>query len=1231
VLRRLRPVGRDELVEALWPRRSPVDAQAALNTLVARLRAALGAGVIAGRSELSLVLGDDPWIDVEAAQAAVGAGRVALETGRPSDARSCAEEALAIVEQPLLRDLDRPWLDDHRRLLEALRPDLLAIVGHAGLALGGAALARGTEAARELAAREPFSESVRSLLMRLLAAAGDIAEAVRVYDDLRTHLRDELGTVPSPPLVALHERLLTAPEKVVPAASSPGAGLPGQRQVLEQSVVRTAGGRPPAVELRRALPRAPRPAVGQVPFTGREQQLASAALTTGRSARQGGEAMLLLEREGELGELDAAMCRARDGNGRVVLIEGPAGIGKTRLLDETRGHARAGGLGVLAARGGELERGYPFGVVRQLLEPSVARACSEDRSELLSGAAMHAEVVFSAAASTSHAAADTPQTVLHGLYWLVANLAERSPLLLVIDDVHWADGPSLRFLLYLARRLNGMPVALALALRTGEISAQPQLLRALRLETEPPVLQPSALSPQATKTLTVAGLRRGVPEALAQACHKATRGNPFLLMELLHQLRGAPGDTDPAAVGRMASERMTAEILLRIDRAGASASALVRATSVLGNSADIETAAALAAIDRATATELTEALAHAEIFEPIQSPSGSLRFVHPLVRTAVYDDIPRSERARLHARAAQLLTRGRGGADAAAMHLLLTAPAGDGETVELLRKAASGAIARGAPETALEFLRRAEREPPPEAARPALLLELGTAALRAGDPDGVDLLREAFEQAKGQPERALAGLELSFALGVSRSQSADVIPILERARDRLQDEDLLTLLDARLIIFANCVPAARTRVPARLRDPRLAIQRPPSEARLVLLSVLAGHLALYTDHPAADIAGIAERALSGGQLVRRDIATESDFALAAVWALICIGRLRAAKHHLDDGITAARARGSAFALARFSGFRALAHVRLGELRTAESDADSALAIEAAWGMPHAISTAVLAAIHIERGDLDGARAALGSLDPDPAMLEVSPSQIVRETRAALSSAEGEPHEALRELQAYARWEEQSGIGHGLVPVMWRSAAALAHLQLGEHDKARELAAREVELARRFGAPPRLGTALRVLGVVESGTRGLALLEEAVSVLEGSAARLDHARALVDLGALLRRSGRRRDATDRLRAGRDLAHRCGATALVEAAAAQLRLAGARPRRIAVTGRDSLTPGERRVTDLAVEGMANKEIAQALFVTLRTVEMHLSNSYRKLDIAGRQQLPVALSAD
>ncbi len=941
----------------------------------------------------------------------------------------------------------------------------------------------------------------------------------------------------------------------------------------------------------------------------------------------GSDAALLLEREGVLAELGAAMSRARSGNGRVVFMEGPAGIGKTRLLAEARD--RAGGLGLAAhaARGGPLERAYGFGVVRQLLESAIASASPQTRRELLSGAAALAEPVFATEAVTASEDIGPTQSALHGLYWLVANLAERAPLLLTVDDVHWADEPSLRFLLYLARRLEGLPVAVVLALRTGEASTAPELLHALRVEAHPPILEPAALSPAATRTLAAALLGRALPDDLARACQSATRGNPFLLAELLHQLRGAPDDMAAAAVEHMASGRVAAEILLRVARVGASAGALVQATAVLGESADLGLAAALAGLDVATATTLADGLARAEIVEPVVPPQP-LRFVHPLVRSAVYEDMPRAGRARLHARAAALLADGRHDGDAAAMHLLLSDPAGDAATVEVLREAAHAAIARGAPETAVEFLSRAEREPPPAEMLPDVLLEHGMAATRAGRPEAVTLLTEAFELAPGQPARARAGLELAFALGVSRSGSTAVIDVLESARDGLHDDDLRTLVDARIVMLCAVLPSVRPRFVARLAEARTALELPPSDALRVLYAPLAPEL-LFTGAATGEVIALAERALEGGHLMRREVAQESDLALGALAALIVAGELRSARRHVEVGIAHARACGSRFALARLSAYRALILWHLGDLGAAESDAHVALSVDAAWGIPHAVSTAVLAHVQIERGDLDGAQELLAALEPDPAMLDVTPNQIVRETRAALLMAQGRPREALIPLREYARWEERWGAETHLGPVPWRSAAALAHLQLGETDEARALAARETELARRFGAAPQLGGALRALALVEGGTAGVKLLEEAVTVLAASAARLDHARAVIDLGAMLRRCGRRTAATQTLRTGMELAHRCAATALVDAAGAQLRLAGARPRRIAVSGRAALTPSEHRVADLAADGMSNKQIAQGLFVTLRTVEMHLSNTYRKLDIASREELPAALA--
>jgi DNA-binding CsgD family transcriptional regulator len=200
--------------------------------------------------------------------------------------------------------------------------------------------------------------------------------------------------------------------------------------------------------------------------------------------------------------------------------------------------------------------------------------------------------------------------------------------------------------------------------------------------------------------------------------------------------------------------------------------------------------------------------------------------------------------------------------------------------------------------------------------------------------------------------------------------------------------------------------------------------------------------------------------------------------------------------------------------------------------------------------------------------------------------------------------------------------------HGPSITQWRSRAATALLRAGEGDRARALSEEEVELARRWGAPRALAMALRVHGLVVGGDHGLTLLEEAAAVLESSPAKLERARALADFGAALRRTGRRVDAREPLRIAVELAQTCGATPLAEAARSELVAAGAKPRRQALSGAESLTPSELRVAAMAAEGMTNRDIAQNLFVTPKTVEVHLSSVYRKLDIGSRTQLASAL---
>lgn len=947
-------------------------------------------------------------------------------------------------------------------------------------------------------------------------------------------------------------------------------------------------------------------------------------LTEGFSPADGSE---LLEREAELAALAGLLAAASEGRGRLSLIEGPAGIGKTRLLGEVRERARAQGMIVLWARGGELERDFGFGIVRQLLEPALARAEPPEREALFDGAARLAEPVFATTPGEDEGGGDPTHAVLHGLYWLVANLAERSPLLLAIDDAHWADEPSLRFLIHLARRLDGVRAAIALVTRTGEEARRPGLLRSLVSEARPPVLRLEPLSEVAVKGVVRGALGDEAGPMLWLACHEATGGNPFLLTELLEELRREArraGDISPVAVRGLAPARIATALLLRVGRLGRSAPALTHALAVLGARADLADAAELAELDVAEARALAASLVEAAVLEP----GEPLRFVHPIVRTAMYEDMPAGDRALLHARAAQLLAARNGAPDSIAVHLLACDPAGDPVRVATLREAARGALARGAAETAVRYLRRALAEPAPESARPGLLLELGSAAARAGEADGIERMREGFDLAIDPRTRAAGGLELGAALLWGARMVDESVQVLERALESADEAELAIRIEAVLLMCGVTTASARERVADRLREARGRVERLPPEVARVLVPPVATDLVI-TDGTAAGASELAKRALADDFLLREQVENDLPLLYPAVWVLIHAGQLDAAEAALRDAAAKMTARGSPLGLAMASAFDAFARHRAGELASAEAAARSSLELpaEADWGIANPIAAAALAAVLVERGDLEDARALLGRLqdgfDPD-----VMPSQALRESRAKLRMAEGDPRGALEELLAIARWEDTWKLPGGVVPAPWRSAAALAHAALGEADAARALALEEVALARRFGAPRPVGVALCCLGLLETGERGIELLEEAVQTLERSGDRLEHARALVTWGSALRRAGRSRDARARLAEGMDLAHRCGATVLVDRAHQQLTRAGARPRRVALSGRDSLTPSELRVAEMAAEGMTNKEIAQGLFVTLRTVEMHLSNAYGKLEIRSRRDLPRAL---
>jgi DNA-binding CsgD family transcriptional regulator len=278
-------------------------------------------------------------------------------------------------------------------------------------------------------------------------------------------------------------------------------------------------------------------------------------------------------------------------------------------------------------------------------------------------------------------------------------------------------------------------------------------------------------------------------------------------------------------------------------------------------------------------------------------------------------------------------------------------------------------------------------------------------------------------------------------------------------------------------------------------------------------------------------------------------------------------------------------------------------------------------------MYRVLNGALLAETLVERGELDVAEEELGRVGPEAERGSLI-GALVRFARGRLRAEQGRVHDALEDFLAVgAGLTRVEVLSPGYVP--WRSEAALGHLALGDRERAARLAAEELELARTFGAPRALGVAMRAAGIASGGDEGEQLLRDAAATLERGDARLEWARTLADLGAMLRRRNERTQARALLREALDAAHRLGAAGLAQRAETELRATGARPRRLVLTGLESLTASERRIAELASQELTNREIAQVLFVTDRTVESHLTSVFRKLELDSRSELPAALA--
>jgi DNA-binding CsgD family transcriptional regulator len=938
---------------------------------------------------------------------------------------------------------------------------------------------------------------------------------------------------------------------------------------------------------------------------------------------------VLLEREHELETLRLALTEAHQGRGRMVLVEAAAGFGKTSLLRAAAEDAGGMGFACLRARAGELERDFAYGCVRQLLEPVVSRASGPERDRLFTGAAALAQPLFAPAATAPLAPpADTTFSMLHGLYWLLNNLADEAPVALTVDDLQWADAETLRLLAYLAPRLDGLPVAAIGSARPGDTRLDGVARLAAAPETT--MVRPAPLSAEGAALLCGQRLGGHVAGDFADACRQATGGNPFYLEALLHEMRQQGVSPDVAGAARVRGigpPAVAQAVLLRLSDAPATTTALVRAAAVLGDGADLDDAARLAGITVREAASAHDLLARLEIL----TPGEALEFAHPIVREAVYADIGPRERAATHARAADVLAATGASDERVAAQLAEAEPAGDAGRVELLRRVAADAVARGAPAAAVAWLRRALAEPPPAEARGTVLVELATAELRIAAPEATDHLATAVELIR-EPEpltRAVRMLGNAYTWAGESDRTVEVlsaaVPVVEPA-----DRELALFIEADLAAHAQ-EASREARGPAARRLERYAGLRGATPGERLVLACLAFERARAcgTEREAA---AHLERALAGGRLL-----AEQDIDVPPPMYVLVVGLLATDALDLADEVMArmladARARVSVPAIAFVVAHQAVSSLRRGALVRAESEARTAVDLLAAHAIPLGgeLALAVLVGALVAQGDVDAADRALAASGLGDDIPPGMPTNRLLLARGDLRLAQGRPAEAAEDIVEFGRRDELWG-GASPLAARWRSQAALALVAAGEGERARTMALEDLDLARRWGAASGIGTALRAAALVEGGASCVERLRDAVSVLERSPARLQHARALTDLGAALRRANRRREARDSLQAGLRLAGECGARPLAARARTELRAAGGRSGEPWGAGVQRLTASERRVAELAAEGLSNPEIAQALFVTRKTVETHLGSVYRKLDISGRGKLHLVLARD
>ncbi|MDX6364439.1 MAG: hypothetical protein QOC85_3449 [Streptomyces sp.] len=933
---------------------------------------------------------------------------------------------------------------------------------------------------------------------------------------------------------------------------------------------------------------------------------------------------MLLERDNDVSKVNAALSAATGGHGRMVIVRGGLGTGKSELLETIGELGAAREVLTLRAQAAATEHDFAFGVVRQLIEPVLTRVPAEQAERWFQGTAHGARLILTEDASAGHDApwpAEKLNLALTGLTTLVANMSRDSTVLILVDDLHWADAESLRMLWHLTRVLPIRRILVVCTVLTGDVRAERPLVQEL-LSLAGHTVSPENLSRDATRSLTEEYLSAPADDDFVSACHERSGGNPLFLTAILaealfHGLKPSAQHAADAVALRPSLLRQRLPAFLESLPGHIRRTAF--AMTVLDENTSPQLLDGLAELDAVRRAEALRVLREVGLITDCAHPV----FAHSVVRDAVEESMPPAERAAMRAVAAELLHRSGHPVEQAAEHLMDVVTPQDRDVLRILRTAADSAMRRGAPRDAARFLRRAlldSSSSDPERAR--LLIDLTTVERSFATVASVRHIMEAVPLLDTPREQAAAVARIGPVLmapaafpvdDMVRRVSADLAA--SGTTDGV-DRELALRLEARERFFTAQDPARVRSAVGRLAD---LVPEPPMDSvgERELLTVLIHTATMANAVPATAVAHLATRLLEHEPPTPTQVHTALPLA---VNVLAAADRTEGVAAWLDEAHRIAESRRSDVEQTVIRAEQALVALSVGDMADARAKARQADALsDTELGGPPAVCAAILAIVALqtaqpERAERLLSRHRLGAENEHLAAL-------LAVAKGSLASRAGDTRGALNHFLVAGHRMEQIGWRNPAV-LPWASYAALMHQRLGDTATAVDLSRQEVAQARAWGAPSSLGRSLVVQGRLTPGRHGTELLEEAVQLLEPNPNRYELCLALFALG---RRLGpRRAQGRALLRRALDLSAECGAPWVQ--AAVESHLGQNAPSRNANS--PALTPSENKVAHLAASGLSNQEISGELSISCRMVEKHLTNCYRKMGIKSRRDLESAL---